>query len=334
MEQARGLLLRSIGGEAMSKVNLISAIGTPLNADETIHAEGLDRLLGLQWDAGIDGVLVAGTMGLLQLLREQTYADLVKQSVPLCRGKGELLIGVGDTGFARTADRIGYVNSFKVDGVVALPPYLVRFRREELLDYYRALAKVSKLPLFLYDLPSFTGVKLDLATIVELSEHPNIAGIKCSGDINDTLELIATVDSSFRVIVAQADQVDALCEQGVVDHLDGVFSLVPEWVAQLARAAEARNWSAADAAQGRINGILQLLREYGVFPAYHELMHSRNIPGLFAPKPFQLLSDSQRRSLRNHPLVESLEQLDGDASPQTDRRRRPSEQSRLRLGKT
>jgi 4-hydroxy-tetrahydrodipicolinate synthase len=317
----------------MTKVNLISAIGTPLNADESIHAEGLDRLLSLQWEAGIDGVLVAGTMGLLQLLREQTYANLVKQSVAFCRGKGEVLIGVGDTGFARTADRIGYVNTFHTDGVVALPPYFVRFRRDELVDYFCALADVSKVPLFLYDQPSLTGVKLDVATVVELSEHPNIAGIKCSGDVNVTLELIATVAGSFRVIVAQADKVDALCEQGVVNHLDGVFSLVPEWISELARAAEARNWAAADAAQGRVNGILQLLREYGVFPAYHELMHHRRIPGLFAPKPFRLLSDSQRRSLRSHPLVESLEQLNSDALPQTDRRPRASEESMLRLGK-
>ena len=42
----------------MRKVNLIAAIGTPLNAEETLHREGLERLLDLQWGAGINGVLV------------------------------------------------------------------------------------------------------------------------------------------------------------------------------------------------------------------------------------------------------------------------------------
>ena len=81
-------------------------------------------------------------MGLLQLLREETYAQLIEESVPLCRGQGELLIGVGDAGFARTADRIRYTNRFAIDGVVVVTPYLVRFQREELKDYFLGLADV------------------------------------------------------------------------------------------------------------------------------------------------------------------------------------------------
>jgi dihydrodipicolinate synthase/N-acetylneuraminate lyase len=290
----------------MPKTNLISAIGTPLNPDESLHLEGLERLLNLQLNAGIDGVLIAGTMGLLQLLRDQTYAQLVEHGVRLWKGKGEILVGVGDAGFARTADRIGYVNGLAVDGVVALSPYFVRFRQEELLDYFRGLADISKAPLFLYDLPSFTGVKLEVPTVFELSKHPNIAGIKFSGSLNDALDLIGSVHPNFRVIVAQADQVDAICEQGITNQLDGVFSLIPEWTKEIANAAESGDWVAAADAQRRLSGVLSLLREYGVFPAYHELLHVREIPGLFAPKPFQLLSDAQRNALASHPLVGSL----------------------------
>ena len=293
----------------MARANLISAVGTPLEQDESLHMEGLMRLLDLQWRAQINGVLIAGTMGLLQLLRDQTYAALVKHSAAYCKGKGEILIGVGDAGFARTADRINFVNDFAVDGVVALAPYLVKFRRDELLDYYRALADLSRAPLFLYDLPSLTGVKLDVQMVVELSHHPNIGGIKCSGDLSDTMELITCVGSSFRVVVAQADQVDTLCQQGVVDQLDGVFSLVPEWTVEIVTAADAGDWIAAARAQRKLNETLRLLREYGVFPAYHELLRLRGIPGLFAPKPFQLLSDAKCQSLAALPLVKSLRNL-------------------------
>ena len=73
-----------------------------------------------------------------------------------------------------------------------------------------------------------------MATIAELSNHPNIVGIKCSGDLNDSLELMECVDDGFRVIVAKADQVDVLCQQGIVNHLDGIFSLVPEWIVDIA----------------------------------------------------------------------------------------------------
>ena len=290
----------------MGRVSLISAVGTPLTSDERLHSEGLEAILSAQWASGIDGVLVAGTMGLLQLLREETYAQLVEESVPLCRGKGELLIGVGDAGFARTADRIRYTNRFAIDGVVVVTPYLVRFQRAELADYFLALADVARAPLYLYDLPSLTGVRLETDLVLELSQHPNIAGIKCSGSLEDALDLIQRADPSFRVIVAQADRVDALCQQGIHHHLDGVFSLVPEWTNNIARAAENEDWAAAAAAQRLVSETLKVLHQYGVFPAYSALMGARGISGSFAPKPFRTLDEARRSELLESPLVESL----------------------------
>jgi len=290
----------------MNKVRLISAVGTPLTSDENLHSEGLEAILAAQWASGIDGVLVAGTMGLLQLLREATYAQLVEESVPLCRGKGELLVGVGDAGFARTADRIRYTNRFAIDGVVVVTPYLIPFQREELLDYFSALADLTRVPLFLYDLPSLTGVRLETDLVLELSKHPNIAGIKCSGSLEDALDLIERADPSFRVIVAQADRVDQLCQQGIHHHLDGVFSLVPEWTNNIARAAENEDWVAAAAAQRLVSETLKVLHQYGVFPAYSALLTARGIPGSFAPRPFRVLDEGRRRELLASPLVESL----------------------------
>lgn len=290
----------------MGRVRLISAVGTPLTSDEGLQREGLEALLAAQWASGIDGVLVAGTMGLLQLLREETYAQLVERSVALCRGQGELLIGVGDAGFARTADRIRYTNRFAIDGVVVVTPYLVRFQRAELVDYFTALADLAKAPLFLYDLPSLTGVRLETELVLELSKHPNIAGIKCSGSLEDALELIERADDRFRVIVAQADRVDALCRQGIRHHLDGVYSLVPEWTNNIARAAEREDWAAAAAAQRLVSETLKVLHQYGVFPTYSALLNARGIGGSFAPRPLRPLAEETRRTLLESPLVESL----------------------------
>jgi 4-hydroxy-tetrahydrodipicolinate synthase len=290
----------------MERVSLISAVGTPLISDESLHIEGLEAILAAQWASGIDGVLVAGTMGLLQLLRDETYARLVEESARLCRGHGELLIGVGDAGFARTADRVRYANRFAIDGVVVVTPYLVRFQREELKDYFQGLADVSKAPLFLYDLPSLTGVRLETDLVLELSEHPNIAGIKCSGSLEDALDLIRRADPSFRVIVAKADQVDTLCQQGIRHHLDGVFSLVPEWTNNIARAAESADWAAAAASQRLVCETLKVLHQHGVFPTYSALLNARGIPGCYAPRPLRPLEDRTLQELLESPLVESL----------------------------
>ena len=95
----------------MPKTKFISAICTPLRADETLHVDGLAAHIEDQFENGISGVLVAGTMGKLQLLTDGTYLELVKQSVRLAGGRGEVLVGVGDMGFARTRERIKAVET-------------------------------------------------------------------------------------------------------------------------------------------------------------------------------------------------------------------------------
>ena len=85
-------------------------------------------------------------MGLMQMLRDETYTRLARRSVE-CQGKGKVLIGAGDAGFARTADRIAFLNDLKIDGIVVITPYFLPFSQEQLVQYYLALADIAKKPL-------------------------------------------------------------------------------------------------------------------------------------------------------------------------------------------
>lgn len=290
----------------MRSISLVAAIGTPLTQNESLHAEGLEAHLADQWDNGMTGVLVGGTMGAMQILKESTYEQLVERSIELSRGRGEVMIGVGDTGFARTRERIQALNEFKVDGVVVLTPFFLRFSQAELLAYFRALADESRNPLFLYDLPGLTGVKLELDTVLQLAKHPKIRGIKCSGDLGSTRQLIDAAPPPFRVIVAQADLVDVLLRHGVREHLDGVFALAPFWVSAIRDAAAAADWNTAARCQQQLSALLRVLKQFGVFQAFTAILNARGIPGNFAPAPMLPLSDAQHAALMAEPVVQEL----------------------------
>jgi 4-hydroxy-tetrahydrodipicolinate synthase len=242
-------------------------------------------------------------MGTLQLLTEQTYRDVVMHGVRLAARRGEVLVGVGDAGFARTRDRIRFTNTQKADGVVVLSPYLFRFSPTEVEDYFLALANASTRPLYLYDLPGLTGVKLSMETVLKLAAHPNICGIKCSGDFGWTRQLIDCAPAGFRVIVAQADLIDVLLRHGVREHLDGVFALAPHWVERIVHAARAGDWAQAAHAQGRLSSLLQALKEYGVFATFTALLNHRGIPGNYAPAPYQPLDSQRLDSLLAEPII-------------------------------
>jgi 4-hydroxy-tetrahydrodipicolinate synthase len=298
----------------MSRTKIISAIGTPLAPDESLHCDGLRAHLDDQWRAGIDGLLVAGTMGLLQLLSDSTYRQLVEKSLEFSQGQGELLVGAGDCSFVRTRDRIELLNRFKLDGIVLLNPYFMHFSQPELVDYYRALADFSRHPLYLYHLPSVTHSDLTWDTVAELSGHANIRGIKCSCDLGWTQELRRRVDDRFRVIVAVPEKVDVLIQDGWDEHLDGVFSLAPGWISTLRRLADAGDAATAASWQRQMNLLLGVVRHYGVFPTFTVLLNARGIGGNYAPRPYALLHDDSRlAALLEEPVVKKL--LGGGAVP-------------------
>ena len=103
---------------------LISALCTPLKDDETLDVAGLAIHLDDQWRNGIAGVLIGGSMGLMQLLDDPVYRDLVQYGVGMAQGHGEIMVGAGDTSFTRTLHRIQFVEQFNVDGIVVLSPLL------------------------------------------------------------------------------------------------------------------------------------------------------------------------------------------------------------------
>ena len=291
----------------MRSIEIITAIGTPLDADENLHIEGLQRHLADQSSAGIHRILVAGSMGAMQMLRDGTYRALVERTSRLWNANGELLVGVGDTGWARTRDRIDLVSRYKIDGVVVLTPYLYRFTQQQLVDYYIALADYSPLPVYLYDLPTLTRAEIDLDTYDAVVRHPNIHGAKVSGRLDVARELIRRYGDKFRVIVAEPDKVDSLLREGVTSHLDGMFAMAPQWIAAIARAASAGDYREAAEYQGKLNALRDLLiGASSVMGAFTAVMNARGIAGRFHGFPILPLDDDERNRFQSAPIVREL----------------------------
>lgn len=290
---------------------LINAICTPLESDGSLHTEGLAAHLEANWNSGIRGILVAGSMGLMQLLRDTTYRALVRESARLSQGRGEILIGIGDAGYHRTRERLDIVleetREYPVQGVVAVTPYFSRLNKKDLITYYHQIADDSPLPTFLYYLPGVTGVTIDLDTALAISKHPNVHGIKASCDIAWAQQLKEQVRPDFRIIVAQPHLAALLPRIGFTENLDGIFSVVPQLTKRLVDAAAAGDWACADQAQALFSRLLQLIvSDYGVFPACEALLNEQGVKGDLVVGPLGKLSDVDRTRLLNEPTIREI----------------------------
>ncbi len=287
------------------QARFFTAIATPLDADDRLYTEGLEKEITDQLDAGIDGLLVAGTMGSMQLLTDETYAGVVRQSIEFMKRRGEVFVGAGDASLGRTLRRIEFLNTLPIDGIVVLAPYLAAPTQSELIDYYTTLADFSRSPLYLYDIPQLTRTKLEFNTVVTLAAHPNVRGIKCSDDPSYMRQLIDELGDSFRVIMAASLLIDVFLRHGFNEHLDGIFCLCPRQVVAIGRAAASEDWQAAAQIQQGINRTMRLLGRYGIWPAFTTLMNALGTPGYFRPRPYGRWSPAEIESFLSDP--ETLE---------------------------
>lgn len=285
---------------------LTSAICTPLHPDGTLHVEGLRAHIEAQLTAGIDGILVAGTMGLMQMQTDPTYASLIEESVNSVAGRCELWVGVGDASFARTLARIGVAQRHAVDGLVVLTPYFVKFTEAELIRYFLELAEASTKPLFLYDLPTLTGTALSMELIERVIEHPNIHGLKCTRTWEWTTELYERFGERTRVIPAQPERVADLVRLNVPDNLDGLFAIFPNQSRALADAADRGDWPKAAKLQADLSAFLVTAREKSLFGAVTVVMNAMEIAGEMAPSPIYQLSKVEAQQLLQQPLIQRL----------------------------
>lgn len=295
-------------------IEFISATCTLLDSQERLDRAGLETHLAHQWEYGASGVLLGGTMGLMQLLSDDTYRDLIAEGSRIAQGKLEILAGVGDTSLTRTKRRIEMISELPIDGIVVLTPYFFPFSEEELCGYFRSLADIAKKPLYIYYLPQLTKVELQIDTILKLAGHPNILGIKSSAKTDWTMQLFERVPSSFRVIVSAPFETRRLAMMGVTQFLDGIYAVFPKLSGKLLQALRAGDWDRASQCEALLSSALEMLRgKFPLFGATAAILNHQGVSGKCNVSPLSSLSPEAAHAVLETPEIRMAIAGDVDA---------------------
>ena len=211
----------------MKKIEgIITALSTPFLEGE-LDKVSFKKLLQSQVLQGIDGFVVNGTTAespcLFQKEIEQILGWVKEES------KNRILIlGVGGNCTQKVVANTKWAKELKVDAVLAVVPYYNKPPQRGLVYHFRRLADSSELPVILYNVPARTGVGLSRESVVTLSAHPNIIGIKeASGDLELGKKIMEQTESDFIVLSGDDDSCFELCTLGargvisVISHLLG-----------------------------------------------------------------------------------------------------------------
>jgi len=187
---------------------VFTPIVTSFDESGKVAHDKLEFNLGEWNQTGLSGYIVLGSNGEWVYLNEQEKVDVLKtarQAIP----KEKLMIaGTACESTVNTVALTEKAAEIGADAAIIINPsyYKSQMTAPVLVNHYRVIADASPIPIIIYNLPPATGIDLSADLLVELSQHPNIIGVKdTSGNMPKMGETIRRADPSFQVLAGSAN---------------------------------------------------------------------------------------------------------------------------------
>jgi dihydrodipicolinate synthase/N-acetylneuraminate lyase len=208
---------------AINWQGVFPALTTKFTADEELDLKAFSANLAAQLDAGVDGIILGGSLGEASTLSNDEKDTLVKTAVDYVDGQVPVVLNIAE-GSTREAVRIAErAAGMGVSGLMLLPPMRYKADERETCTYFKAIAAATELPIMIYNNPVDYKIEVTLDMFEELVELPTIQAVKESTrDISNVTRLRNRFGDRIKILCG----VDTLAMEELVMGADG-------WVAGL-----------------------------------------------------------------------------------------------------
>jgi 4-hydroxy-tetrahydrodipicolinate synthase len=153
---------------------------TPIQEDESLDLDSLDRLVRFQLQNGVHGLWAMGTSSEFASFEEGERAAAIATVVRAAGGRVPVIANASDASTRLTIRHARRAAEAGADAIAATPPYYYSHSQDELLAHYRRIRAAIDLPLFIYNIPQTVRVRAELSTAKALAAEGTVAGIKDS----------------------------------------------------------------------------------------------------------------------------------------------------------
>jgi 4-hydroxy-tetrahydrodipicolinate synthase len=179
---------------------VITAMVTPFHKDGSVNYAQAKKLARHLVESGSDGLVVAGTTGESPTLTKEEKVALFQAVVEEVGGKAAVIAGTGTNSTAESVALTQAAERAGVDGVMLVGPYYNRPSQEGLYQHFATIARSTRLPVMLYNIPGRTAVNILPGTVARLAEMENVVAIKeASGSLEQVTELRRLLPDHFAI---------------------------------------------------------------------------------------------------------------------------------------
>lgn len=237
------------------------ALITPFKDDESIDFDALARIVEYQIKNGTDYFVVCGTTAETPTLTEQEKDEVKNFVVSINNGRLPIVYGIGGNNTKSIVEKVKDTDLTGIDAILSVTPYYNKPSQEGLYQHYAAIAKASRLPIILYNVPGRTGVNMTAETTLRLAnEFKNICAVKeASGNFNQIDDIIKNKPADFMVISGDDGITFPLITLGAVGVISVIGNAFPKEFSRMVRLALQGDYENARSIHHRFTELIELL---------------------------------------------------------------------------
>ena len=227
------------------------AVTTKFTADGALDAESCERHFGWQIESGVDGLIVAGSLGESSTLMPEERLELGRIAKAAAGASKRVILTVAEGATSKAVDLARRAEAQQLDGIMLLPPMMYHASPEETLAWFETVSCCCGLPIMVYNNPITYKIDVTTNMLERLCQRPNIVAVKES---SDDVRRVVNIRNALGDRLAIFAGVDNLALESCLVGADG-------WVAGLVDAFPSETiavWRLAKA--GRIEEALRIYK--------------------------------------------------------------------------
>jgi 4-hydroxy-tetrahydrodipicolinate synthase len=197
------------------------AVLTPFKKDDTIDFQMFEKNTKAQLDAGVDGIILAGSLGEASTLSHGEKKDLLIFAKEIIQERVPLIMGIAEQSTKVAIQVASEAETNGADGLMILPPMRYKADDRETVEFYKTVARHTSLPIMVYNNPVDYKIMVTLDMFEQLAAIPNIQAIKESTrDVTNLTRTINRFGSRFKVLCG----VDTITYESLCAGADGIVA--------------------------------------------------------------------------------------------------------------
>jgi len=199
------------------------ALTTNFTKEDDLDLPLFGKNLKAQMDAGIDGIILGGTLGESSVLSTDEKEKLVKFAIEKAAGKIPVILNIAEGSTREALEQVEYTKTWGAQGLMALPPMRYKSDHRETVQWFKTIANATELPIIVYNNPIDYKTLITMDMFDEIKECKNIQAVKESTrDVTNVSRMRNRFGNRYKILCG----VDTLAMEELCLGADG-------WVAGL-----------------------------------------------------------------------------------------------------